>query len=161
MSNPEIKITLTTFDKFLDTAGWFLLALLWSYTIYSLINLPEIIPIHFNSSGLPDRFGNKGVVVIMPIIGSFVVIGLHYLNKVPHLHNQTISVNPQNAEALYLNSTRMLRFIKISILLVFIMVSTAFQSGTTLSIVWLLPIILVLFLGPVAYFVYRSYKLKA
>jgi len=160
MSNPEIKITLPAFDKFLDNTGWFLLALLWSYTIYSLINLPETIPIHFNSSGLPDRFGSKSFVVVMPIIGSFVVVGLHYLNKVPHLHNQTIKVNPKNAEALYLNSTRMLRFIKISILLVFIIVSTAFQSGTTLSLVWILPIMCVLFLGPTAYFVFRSYQLK-
>ena len=160
MSNPEIKITLTGFDKFLDSLGWLLLALLWSYTIYSLINLPEIIPIHFNSSGIPDRYGKKGFVVIMPIIGTFVVIGLHYLNKIPHLHNHSVKVNPKNAEALYLNSTRMLRLIKISILLVFILVSTAFQSGTTLSLSWLLPVLCVLFLGPTIYYVFRSYQLR-
>src|SRR6478609_4883542 len=154
MNNPKININLTAFDKFLDNAAWFLLALLWSYTIYSLINLPETIPVHFNSSGLPDRFGSKGLVIVLPIISTFVVVGLHFLNKVPHLHNQAIKVNPKNAEALYLNSTRMLRFIKISILLVFILVSTAFQSGSTLSLSWLLPVLCVLFLGPTIYYVF-------
>lgn len=36
----------------------------WIYTFFVYINLPDLIPLHWGISGLPDRFGNKYELLI-------------------------------------------------------------------------------------------------
>jgi len=43
-------------------------------TLIALVFLPETVPVHFNGSGVADRFGSKYEMLLLPVIA--VVFGL-------------------------------------------------------------------------------------
>ena len=63
-SIPSTKIELTTSDKVIEFAIWFVLASLWTLAIRYYSNLPETIPSHFNISGQVDGFAKKESIFI-------------------------------------------------------------------------------------------------
>jgi len=54
------------------------------FTVYLVIanypSLPETIPTHFNFQGVPDKWGSKNEILILPIMGAFLHIVLTVLN---------------------------------------------------------------------------------
>lgn len=48
----------------------FLLLVLWLGSNYS--SLPDLLPLHFDAQGHPDRIGERGEIFVLPAIGLFV-----------------------------------------------------------------------------------------
>lgn len=162
--NPKIKLPLTYLDKALDTLGLMLTLSLWGLSIFSFIQLPTIIPIHFNAAGEVDGYGSNSTLIILPILGTLLYIGLSLLNKRPHIFNYIVIITEENAAQQYIYATRMIRFLKISIVLIFNIVilstylsSVGFIKGLGL---WFIPFIFGLTFIPTAYYIYKSFKTK-
>lgn len=119
---PKIQLQLTLFDKVLETLCLVFFVILWFITIWNYSSLPETIPTHFDFKGDADHFGGKGTIFGIPIITTILYILLTILNKYPHLHNYATKVTLENAEKNYTRSTRLLRIIKLTIILVFLLV---------------------------------------
>ena len=157
---PKLKIQLSPTDKVLELLGWGVLLALWAWTGTSFSNLPDSIPTHFNAAGEADGFGRKASIIGLPVIATLLFIGLTILNRYPHSFNYPTAITQDNALRLYTLATRMLRYLKLVLVLVFggielMTIQHAIGKGAGLG-VWFLPLTLVLVFLPVIYFVVKS-----
>lgn len=161
---PEIKPELTTTDKTIEFIGWLSIVAVWFWTINSYNNLPETIPTHFNGAGQADGFGGKGSILALPIIATILFIGMTILNNFPEAFNYPVSITQENALRQYTSATRMIRYLKLIIvivfgLLVFKTINTANGQPVGTGF-WFLPLILGLIFIPVFYFLIKSLRAK-
>lgn len=155
---PRIRPKIFAIDRILEASGWMLLCLFWCYIIFSYKYLPETIPTHFNLSGQADGFGNRTHIFIIPAITSALFFGLTFLNRFPHIFNYPVEINETNAEHQYRLATRLLRWLKVWIIILFLLVSynsiTEALSPHSNLIAWTLPVgMLGLFTGLIVYLV--------
>jgi len=159
MNNPEeIRprhiLKFTSFDITLECVGLFLILAIWIIPVLLYKNLPDTIPTHFGINGEADDWGSKTTIFILPVLCLLLYIGLSILNKFPHIFNYPVKVTEENAMRLYFKATLILRFAKLAIILLFLVIewqicSVNEKAGlpiwfmpVTLAIPVLLPIIL-------------------
>ena len=157
---PKIKLIPTTADKLVDLLGLIMLLSIWALTTTHYSTLPDTIPTHFNATGEADGFGSKASIIGLPIIATLLFFGLTVLNRYPHIFNYPCPVTQDNALRLYTLATRMLRYLKLVLLLVFggiefMTIQNATGKAAGLG-VWFLPLTLVLVFLPLIYFVVKS-----
>ena len=156
---PKLKVQPTPTDQVLELLGWGVLLALWVWTGTSYSNLPDTIPTHFNAAGEADDYGRKASIFGLPVIASLLYIGLTLLNRVPHIFNFPTPVTQDNALRQYTNATRMIRYLKLILVLVFAGIS--FQTIQCEGLgVWFLPLTLVLIFMPLLYFMIKSFQTK-
>lgn len=161
-TRPKIKLSLSPLDNKLELTSKILLVVLWALTIYSLLKLPTTIPIHFNVSGQPDNYGNKLTLLILPILATTIYFGLTQLNKFPHIFNYMTKITENNVQKQYTIATRMLRFLKLAILVIFLLI-ILFTYLTSIGMTngfgfWFLPLIFALLLIPTIISISHSFK---
>jgi len=162
-TRPVISIPLTNVDVFLEVLGWIVLIMLWALTIYSYQQLPDIIPAHFNLKGQVDNYEHKFIVLLLPLLPTILFVILTVLNRYPYILNYPVPITPNNAFRQYSLAARMLRYIRLAILIIFIMillviVQTAENQATKLG-GWLFPIAMLLTFVPVmTYLILASQK---
>jgi len=163
-NRPQIEKRLTKFDKAIEILGYTTLIALWIMTIVAFSSLPESIPIHYNGYGEVDNYSSKTSIFLLPIFGTFLFTILTLLNKYPENFNYNVKITEENAEQQYTNSTRMMRFLKFIVLVIFFIID--FQtiqianSNSDKLGVWFLPLVLAMIFIPIGYFAYKSYKLN-
>jgi uncharacterized membrane protein len=118
-ARPKIKLKLTTADKIIEILGWFLIIAIWGLTIASYSSLPDTIPIHFNGAGQADGFGEKATMLLLPLTATISFIGMTILNKFPQVFNYPTNITQDNAFRQYTNATRLIRYLKLSIVFIF------------------------------------------
>ena len=159
---PKIKLELTTIDKTLEILGWISILVIWVLIITNYTNLPDIIPIHYNGAGQADGFGGKGNIVTLPLISTVLYIGMTILNKFPHIFNYPTDITKDNALRQYTNATRMIRYLKLIIVVIFgaiVLQTIRNVNGQTSGLgVWFLPLILGLIFIPLTYFLIISFR---
>ena len=161
---PKITLIPTTADKLVELLGWLILLALWGLTISHFSTLPDTIPTHFNASGEADGFGSKASIIGLPVIATLLFVGLTVLNRYPHIFNYPTAITEDNALRLYTLATRMLRYLKLVLVLVFggiefMTIQHATRKAAGLG-AWFLPLTLVLIFIPLIYFVIKSIKEK-
>ena len=157
---PKITPIPTSTDKLVDLLGWIVLLAIWGWTFSHYSTLPETIPTHFNAAGEADGFGSKASIIGLPVIATLLFIGLTVLNRYPHIFNYPTAITEDNALRLYTLATRMLRYLKLVLVLVFggiefmtIQTATGEEAGLG---AWFLPLTVVLIFIPLIYFVIKS-----
>lgn len=134
---------------------------MWIAAIYAYTFLPEIIPIHFDGSGIANGYGNKATMFLLPVIGTAIFILVTVLSKYPQIFNYTVRITDQNKQYQYKNTTRMLRCLKLSIAIIFIViVIDMYLSGTKKMDglgSWFLIMVFSIINIPVAYFISRMF----
>lgn len=158
--HPKQVLPFTGSDRVLEFLGWMALVILWCYTFMHYARLPETIPIHFNAGGQADGFGGKPVLLVLPVVATVLFIGMTVLNRYPHLFNYPVAIDAVNAMTQYTNATRMIRWLKLMIVLVFGLLTmhvVGSVHGHGLG-PWLVPVILALVLLPLAFFLARAFR---
>ena len=161
---PKLKLLLSPPDKKIERGAYIMLSVLWIRTAITYFDLPDTIPIHYNASGVPDDFGSKTTLIMLPIIGTILFGILTYLNKHPHIFNKSTVLTRENIEQEYIYATRLLRFYKLAIVIIFSLIVlftylTAMGKAKGLG-VWFLPFIICLMTIPTIYFIYKALKAK-
>ena len=157
---PRIKIPLTGADRILEglSIGW--LAILWISVFIFYPQLPEQVPSHINAGGKVDDYSDKLSIITLPAVCTLIWALLTWLNRYPHWFNYTSNITAENAFDKYRSATRMIRVLKLSVVVVFsLIVFIIFRISFTGSDgpgAWLLPVIILVILVPVVYFVVRS-----
>lgn len=163
-NRPRIKLQNSYLDSFLDNLGWLLIIIWWVKIIFTLSKLPEVIPTHFTLDGEVDGYGSKWILLILPISGTITYIGLSILNKFPHIFNYLVEITQENAERQYSIATKMIRILKIGVVILFGLLSVMSIEGAdkqTISMGYLLtPLVLLLIVFPLIYYIYKSIKEK-
>lgn len=161
---PQINLSFSPFDKWLEVLGWLALLVIWVFSIYQYFTLPDEIPIHFSFSGEPDNFGSKGFILSLPVIASILFLGLTALNNYPHLFNYPSEITEENAEIQYRLATRLIRMLKFSIVLIFLILAIKVSLTTKNDFValdsFLMPVILGLVFVPIGRYLYQLSKVK-
>ncbi len=163
-ARPKIVPKLTQADRLFEAAGWVVLLLLWCFSIVKYAKLPDTIPIHFNAEGEADGFGANSGILVLPMIATALFIGLTYLNKFPHIFNYTKRITIENAMEQYSIATRMIRYLKLSIVVIFgfitfktIQVANGQSEGLG---VWFLPLMLIIMSLPTIFFISKMMTAK-
>jgi len=162
MKQPKKDISLTATDQLIIAVGFVGLAALIGIPAYYYSALPDSIPRHFDASGTPDAYSGKGVIWALPIIGSLLFIGMHWLSYHPHTFNYVVPITEENAEEQYTIAVRMIRTLNTVIVCLFayiayatVQVALERQQGLGS---YFLTVFLLLVFGTIAYFVWRSAK---
>ncbi len=163
-NRPRIKLKLSAFDKTLELTGYIVLFGLWGLTIFSFINMPGIIPIHFGPSGEPNNYGEKTTILILPAIATLLFWGLTKLNKHPDIFNYSVSITKSNAAQQYKYATRLIRFLKLAIVVIFFII-VLFTYLTSIAVTdglgdWFLPFVFSATLIPTGYYITKSLSAK-
>ena len=160
----RIKLNLSAFDKKLELSSKMFLIIMWGLTIYTFFKLPTTIPTHFNALDQADDYGNKLTLLILPIFATIIYFAITQLNKYPHIFNYMIEINADNVEKQYTTATRMLRYLKLIILILFsfIILFTYLTSiGVTKGLgFWFLPLTFGLLLTPIIMSISKTFKNK-
>ncbi len=164
MKRPIIEIERSGVDKALDAMGFISIVLMFFIAAKSFGQLPDQIPIHFKFDGTPDGFSSKNSIWILPIIGLFSFLLLFFLNKKPHIFNYPQKVTEANAQRLYTDATKMIRWLNISISLMFLFlvhqtIQTALGRQSGLK-PWFLSVFLIAILGISFWGLHKSMKNK-
>jgi len=159
---PKIDIPLRPTDKILELLGWMAVFGIWILSLVHYAELPETIPIHYNAAGKADGFGDKSTLMVLPIISTFLFIGLTVLNKSPHVFNYLTEITEENAVHQYTNATRMIRLLKLIIVLIFTLIvykTIQHVKGNADGIgSWFLPVTFALIFIPLFYFLINANK---
>jgi len=164
MKQPKILIPFTITDIIVEITGVISLIFFWVMLILNYSKLPQIVPIHYNTQGEVDNFGSKMSLIILAIIATVIFIGLSYFSKKPHLLNYPVEIHSHNAEKQYTIATKMLRYLKVSIVWVFFLVfyktvQIANGQNDFLGKYFLLITLAIIFL-PITYFIVQAFKAK-
>lgn len=159
---PKIKLNLSALDHKLELTAKIFLFVMWGLTLYTFLKLPATIPVHFNASGQADNYGNKLTLLLLPILATIIYLGLTKLNKYPHIFNYVTKITEDNAQRQYAIATRMMRFLKLAILIIFSAI-ILFTYLTTIGVtnglgIWFLPLTFGLLLVPVIISITQSLK---
>ena len=161
-TRPKIKLNLSQLDHRLELAAKIFLVVMWGLTVFTFLKLPATIPVHFSASGQADSYGNKLTLLFLPILAMIIYFGLTQLNKYPHIFNYITKITADNAQRQYGIATRILRFLKLVILIIFSAI-ILFTYLTTMGIanglgIWFLPFTFVLLLVPAIISISQSLK---
>lgn len=119
LSRPKITIEKTSNEKVLEILVFGTVAGIWLMTLLRYPALPERIPIHFDGSGVINGWGSKSTIFLLPVIATFIAVLLYYVRKHPEWYNYPVKVTPENAQALYMSSSRVLSWINYIVILLF------------------------------------------
>ena len=161
---PKIKLELTTADKAFEIIGWVLVISVWGFTVKNYADLPDTIPTHYNIAGEADGFNGKVTILTLPLLATALFVGLTFLNKFPHIFNYPTNITQHNALRQYTNATRMIRYLKLVIVVIFGLIAfKTIQNGNGEANglgIWFLPLTLGLIFIPLIYFLIKSFKTK-
>jgi len=158
---PKIKIDLTTTDKVFDILSCVAIVTIWVLTIANYSKLPDTIATHFNALGKADGFGGKTTILTLPIVATVLFFVMTILNvSLKYPKNLTMD----NALQRYTIATRMIRYFKLAIVIIFgLIVFQTIQNGTGQSHgfgTWFLLSDLGLVFIPLTYFIVKLVKTK-
>lgn len=161
---PIIVLKKTLVDHFMDSASWVLLCAIWVYVILQYPTMADTIPVHYGVDGLADGFGSKNTIFVVPIIITFIILLLKYINRFPHKFNYLAKVNEENAEAQYRMATRLINYLQLFLAAMFSYIiykeiADAGKQYSTLG-VWFILLLLPGVMIPTVYTVYRSLTIK-
>ncbi|SHH00233.1 DUF1648 domain-containing protein [Pedobacter caeni] len=116
---PVIKLQLSFFDKIIEAFTLLLLLATWIYVFILYSRLPDSIPTHFSINGKPNAFGHKSDLYQLLTVLTSLYILLSIAARFPQYFSYLKPVTPESAKKQYTLATRILRYLKVLIVLIF------------------------------------------
>ena len=150
---PILKLEMGPADLILEILAIVSIRCFIGFTLYYSSRLPEAVPTHFNASGEPDDYGSKATLWMLPVVAIVIYTILTLIGRIPEKFNYPVSITPANARREYTLRTRLLRYLKLALILMFFLISyktvmVALGSSGGLGI-WFLPVFIGVIVGPV------------
>lgn len=140
--------------------GLALLLLFWGISIAIYLQLPDIIPTHFNGRGKADDYGPRSTLFTLPLIATVLFTGMAFLKTIPHRLNYLRPVTPLNAARQYRQAVQLLSWLQNVIVLLFASIVAGIyysvQSGTHHIGKLFLPLSLLFVFAPTIYFLIKQ-----
>ena len=164
MERPVIKIKPDKLDKVIDVLNLTVLLFTVALPVFYFSDLPDMIPKHYNIAGIPDSFGSKNIIIILPVISIIFYVGLTFLRRYPHIFNYPSEITDENAIKQYRIAVKMLRFLLLILLsafayITFATIQTAFHTVLGLGY-FFIPVFVFLIISTVIYFIIQFNKIK-
>ncbi len=118
-SQPRLDVPKQPADRAIELVGYGALLMLFGIPAIFYHSLPESIPVHFGFDGVPDRFGPRHTIWLLPGIGILLYAGLMWLVNYPHLFNYPVRLTTGNIYRQYRYAQRVLRIIATLVVIMF------------------------------------------
>lgn len=131
-------------------------------TLYLLINwsqIPQQVPMHYDWAGNIDRWGNKGELVILPIISWILYLLITGMEQFPRIWNTGVTVTEENQIRVYRTLKYMIKTLKLIMVLDFTILNVCSITGRELPS-WFLVVFLVAVFGDLIFWLVRLVKVK-
>jgi uncharacterized membrane protein len=152
-------------DVIMEILSFVFLGALWLLAVGGYQDLPDRIPVHFNTTGEADGYGDRSSILALCVVATVIYTGMTFLNFYPHIFNYPSPITADNAQRSYQSTTRMLRVLKLSVVVVFAAIIyltyRAVFSGSYALPVWFLPAALAVLLVPVAFYLFKLLRRQA
>lgn len=161
---PVLAVPRTRWDSILEAAslaGVFALAVM---PAYYWSDLPAVVPTHFGITGVPDAWGSKYAVLLVPVVGAVLYAGITAVSCYPHLFNYPWPITEENAYNQYRLARTLMTALKAEITWLFVflergLILTALGRSSGLA-PWLLPATVVAVAGTLAVWYRRAARAK-
>lgn len=163
-ARPKMKIPKSTPEKLANIVGYSVFIGAVVYVALTFASLSENIPMQFGPGAEINRYGSPYELLVLVAIQLFLIIFMEILERMPHVHNYPDRMNESNIEDFYLNSRQIVNFSKNGVMLIFAVIFIEVISyglnGETSFGIYLLPLILIISLGPVVWGLKDRRKIK-
>lgn len=122
-------------------------------------SFPDKVPGHYNAAGEIDRMGSKYELLITPIVGWLMYLGISAIERFPQVWNTGVTVTEKNKERVYRVIRNMMSTLKIIMVLVFVSLTINSSLSTPLP-VWFTPAYIILIFGTLILFIIRLIQVK-
>ncbi|EOZ95936.1 hypothetical protein A33Q_2529 [Indibacter alkaliphilus LW1] len=150
--SPETSL----WDKVLEILGFAALILLWSMTYYFQHKGAESVAADYNFFANPSEYWASNMTYSIPIIASILFLGITFYNQKPRISDYTIKNNPEKADTLIQINTRLWRWLKFTLILMFLLIEYfSFHSGSGFGTgipTWFIIVFPIVLFAPVVYF---------
>ncbi len=159
---PELDIEKLAVAKVFDVLVVALFAAALVYLIVQWNQLPDEIPAHFGGDGEVDRYGSRAELLLLPVIGLIMWVGMSVLEKYPHTYNY-INLRPDNKEIQYRYGVLFMNIIKnlstlLFVFLIWQMTDIAMARIDSLNMSIFITLLVLLF-GSIGFYIYKVMKL--
>ena len=155
----ELKLKRSWYDIFAEILCLVLLIGILIYLFVKWSSIPDKIPGHYNAMGEIDRMGNKGELLILPIISWLMFLGMTVLEKFPQAWNTGVKVTEENKERVYRTLKNMISTMKVIIVAVFSYLTINSAQALSLS-AWFLTVCLILMFGLIIFFIIKLIRVS-
>jgi uncharacterized membrane protein len=161
---PKIEIPETKLEKILEILAIIVILAVSAYTIIMLRSLPSRVPTHYDFLGMPDAYGAKSSLLILPGIVLFIYILITIASYFPHIFNYAVKITEENYIRQYTLAKQFLAVLRFEFCLVFGYLNISgilTAKGTVKGLGWGFVVVtgIVLF-GTIGLFVYKQIKGK-
>lgn len=142
VERPKIHVERTSIDVALGTLALMGFVGGLAAVLFVWPELPERLPIHFDLSGNPDRWGPRWELFVPMAISAVLGLGLEILSYFPQSYNYLTEITAENAQRQYRLAVRLLRSLNAIIQWLFAAVAwTILRAAQGLSHpgMWLIP----------------------
>ena len=95
-----------------------LILLYFAFLVIGWNSFPSELPVHFDASGVADRFGSKSSLLVEPAVMTGLFLLLAVVERFPKLWNIPVDVVEDNEESVLNTCYMMFGILKIAIILV-------------------------------------------
>ncbi|MBQ0769281.1 MAG: DUF1648 domain-containing protein [Bizionia sp.] len=117
-NRPKLKIDGDKTDRVLEALTLLSLVFSFAFIGYYYSELPDRVPAHFGLDGEVNRYDEKSMIWLIPMLLSAICFGIYKLNKHPYLYNYPIKITQENAKKHYNGASKIIRYINLSIALI-------------------------------------------
>lgn len=119
MLEPRPKLKKQSLDIFLEILG--AIAIVISFALPALYyqDLPENLPRHYGLDGVPDAYGGKGIIWVLPIMGLPLYLIISLISTIPSLINLPFKPSPEKIEIYQRKYSRMIRIMNVGMVCTF------------------------------------------
>ncbi len=152
------KLKYTKFQIALETIGLLLLVgmIFFIYTQWNQI--PQQVPMHYNSVGEIDRWGSKYEILFLPAISILLYVFITAVSFFPQIWNVPVQITDENKEVVYLSTKDLLISVKVEMLTLFFYINYHTATAQPLSIAFS-PVFIIIIFGTLIFFIVRTIRL--
>ena len=154
-----MKIRNNKIDWVMEGLCIVMLAGLGLYLAIGWANLPDQIPAHYDALGNIDRWGNKGEILIVPIMALLLYLMITVLEQFPSIWNTGVKVTVTNQYHVYRTLRYMIKSLKLLVVADFTYLTINSMLAKPLPGAFTV-IVLVLVFGDLIFWIVRLGKVK-
>ncbi|MGL5753735.1 MAG: DUF1648 domain-containing protein [Paraclostridium sp.] len=153
------KFEFDTKQKVIELINLLILCFMIGYLIVNWNNIGDTVPSHYNFTGHIDSWGDKGTLILLPILAVLVNCSMGITLFIPQSLNIPVKVTEQNYAKVYDLTRYFISFVKTSINVSFFYITIMSANSKPLGSLFL-PMFLILIFLPIILYYVKIRKLK-
>ena len=122
-------------------------------------SLPEMIPTHFSWNGLPNAYGSKTMLLILPFVSLVIFVLLMVVERIPLSFHNSVIITPENQEWQMKNIKLLIQWMQLELAVLFgvlVRDNISVAQGKLAGLSYLPLLVVLVLLITIGIMIYRS-----